>query len=383
MSMNPRPAPPMSTIPFTGKVSDFLKIGVTAAARGDLEAVRSILKAKPRWLHHVGSHGRTMLWEAAHRGKLEMVQYLVKRKADINACGSHYTPYFVEISCYTIARFKKHDKVADYLLEKGAKTNIHTAAFLGDCKAVRKYLSRSLKRLNLSHPQHEMGEKQKGDFDYPLVRVSPPWATPLCYALRGGDLETIAFLIDQGATIKGHERELFIAAKRHPERVKLLLENGADPNHAPEVLPDEGELYEIVSAHGAKSPKVPHGDDLVYLCRGDRGGSPSEVQRLLNLGADVNHQDSKGKTALHRASKAGFVETASILLDHGASVKIEDAKGETPLFEAVRSTIKNTENLKGVIKLLINSGADAHHANRREETPSMLAKKRKITSWLN
>ena len=113
-------------IHFTGKTSDFLKIGVAAAARGDLDAVKAILKAKPNWLHRIGSHGRTMLWEASHRGRLEMVKYLVRRKADIDACGSHYTPYFVEVSCYCIARFKAHQDVADFLLAKGAKLDIHT-----------------------------------------------------------------------------------------------------------------------------------------------------------------------------------------------------------------------------------------------------------------
>ena len=88
----------MPPIAFPGKASDFLKIGVAAAARGDIEAVREILKSRPKWIHRVGSHGRTMLWEAAHKGRLEMVRYLVRRKADINACGTHYTPYFVEVS---------------------------------------------------------------------------------------------------------------------------------------------------------------------------------------------------------------------------------------------------------------------------------------------
>lgn len=121
-------------IEFTGKSSDFLRIGVEAAARGDIEAVREILKIKPKWNKRVGSHGRTMLWEASHRGKFAMVKYLVGRKADVNACGTHYTPYFVEISCFCIARYKKRHDVADYLLSKGAQIDIHTAAYLSDRK---------------------------------------------------------------------------------------------------------------------------------------------------------------------------------------------------------------------------------------------------------
>ncbi|MDE2824389.1 MAG: ankyrin repeat domain-containing protein [Chloroflexota bacterium] len=96
----------MPEIQFPGKASDFLKIGVAAAARGDVEAVRPILEERPGWLTRVGSRGRTMLWEASHRGRLGVVKYLVERGADIDALGTHYTPYFVEVSCYCIARYK-------------------------------------------------------------------------------------------------------------------------------------------------------------------------------------------------------------------------------------------------------------------------------------
>ena len=129
---------------LTGRASDILKIGVAAAARGDLETVRGLLKAKPKWITRVGSHGRTMLWEAAHRGKLEMVKYLVRRGANIDACGTHYTPYFVEVSCYCIARFKGHHQVAEFLLAKGATIDVHTLAFLGDLAQLKKSVSRSV-----------------------------------------------------------------------------------------------------------------------------------------------------------------------------------------------------------------------------------------------
>ena len=59
----------MSQKQLTGKQSDFLEIVVATAARGDLEATREFVDNKPEWIHTVGSHGRTMLWESAYRGK--------------------------------------------------------------------------------------------------------------------------------------------------------------------------------------------------------------------------------------------------------------------------------------------------------------------------
>ena len=307
-------------VKFTGNVSDFLKIGVAAAARGDLDSVREILKHRPKWIKHAGSHGRTMLWEACHRGKLPMVKYLVKRKADINAFGSHYTPYFVDISCYCIARFKKRHEVADYLLDKGAKQNIFSAAYLGDTPAVKKYLSSNRKLLKASHPQHGMAEKNDEGLDF--VPVQQPWATPLCYALRGGNPETVQLLIERGARIKGIETKLFEASDDEPVLVEMLLNSGADAKYAPFAMPGDESLEKLLRSHGRRTPKKILNEELVYVCRGDRGGDAKEVRQLIESGANVNHQDKKGKTALHRAAKAGFEKTIRVLLELDASMEI-------------------------------------------------------------
>ncbi len=360
-------------IEFTGNSSDFLKIGVAAAARGDLEAVREILKSRPKWKTRIGSHGRTMLWEACHRGKLEMVKYLVRRKADLNACGTHYTPYFVEISCYCIARHKKHHDVADFLLSKGARFDIHTAAFLGDVSGIRKLLQESRKSINAGHPQYTMARGRKDGVGF--VLEAAPWATPLVYAMRGGTLETVKYLIKRGATIQGNEEALFNAADDDYEKIKLLLENGADPTYVGQVFSDEKEMFELLSSYGIKkaSNKVVS-SELVYLCRGDRGGNPGEVKRLLRMGADVNFQDHKGKTALHRAAKSGFLPAMKVLFEHGATVDIEDHQGETALFDCIRSTIKKIENKKSAILLLLKNGASKTHCNHKSQTPVAVAK---------
>ena len=366
----------MVDIKFPGKASDFLKVATAAAARGDLTAVDSILDARPQWLSRTGSHGQTMLWEAAHRGKLAMVEYLAARGADINACGTHYTPYFVEVSCYCIARYKKRDDVADFLLAQGAKTDLHTMAFLGDRQGAEDWLKRQPKSLYEGHPQHTMGAMEESGLDFYLAPA--PWATPLCYALRGGDAETVELLIGQGAKIKGYEDDLFIDANNDLDKIRHLLEHGADPGKLPPIPPDAGELFALASSYGAKTPDTDtYSAELVYLCRGDRGGNPAEVKRLLGLGADIDFQDNKGKTALHRAAKAGFVKTIGTLLDYGACADIADTNGETALFEVVHSTIKNDEKRKSAAHLLLKAGADPLRAARKGKTPLSAAKSAK------
>ena len=108
---------------LTGKVSNFLKIGVAAAGRGDLETVRAVLAERPDWLLRVGSHGRTMLWEAAYRGRLAMVDLLLNQGADVHAWGCHFTPLLVDISPYCAAR-AGFAEIVSLLLEHGAEVDL-------------------------------------------------------------------------------------------------------------------------------------------------------------------------------------------------------------------------------------------------------------------
>lgn len=354
-------------IQFTGRTSDFLKIGVKAAERGDLSAVQEILSQKPEWLTRIGSHGRTLLWAASHKGKLDVVRYLVEKGADINASGTHYTPYYVEISCYCIAQFKKHVLVADYLLKQGAEYTIHAAAFLGELHRVKSFIEGDSSLLHAAKPQYEMAGKNDQGLEF--ILAPSPWATPLCYALRGQDELTVTWLIENGAKIKGFEKQLFIAADDHPEMVELLLKNGASHEFAPRALPTDVKLYEVLSSFGIEPPDSESlSEELVYLCRGDRGGDLEEVRVLLDNGANVNHQDKKGKTALHRAARSGFIKTMEVLLSKGASVRLEDKVGEIALFEPIRSTIKNQENRIRAYKLLLANNSDISHQNHKGET---------------
>ncbi|MBI1926182.1 ankyrin repeat domain-containing protein [Candidatus Poribacteria bacterium] len=170
---------------LTGKASDFLKIVVAAAGRGDLQTVRKLVDENPAWVHTVGSHGRTMLWEAAYRGKKHVVQFLVERGADINACGCHYSQHFVEISPYCIAKSMGREDVADYLLENGAQIDIHSAAYLGEVELVLSFLEADVTLVNSQYPQH-----------IDLVM------TPLHYAISGGHREIVERLISYGAEIE-------------------------------------------------------------------------------------------------------------------------------------------------------------------------------------
>ena len=363
---------------LTGKQSDFLKIVVAAAGRGDLEAVRQFLDDKPEWLHTIGSHGRTMLWEAAYRGKLDVVQFLVEQGADINLPGCHLSQHDLEITPYCVARHEGRDDVAEYLLEQGAEIDIHTACYLGNYENVVTLLEKDPNLVNSGYLQSVMLPSGQ---PHSVEHRDTDWATPLCYAIVGGNLKIVELLISKGAQIETHSKLLLDQAvsEGRVDITKLLIDNGADPSMAPRVYDDNSEMSVLLKSHGVPSKDINALDKmgwppLVYVCRGDKGEHPETVLRLLKLGADIDVRSSKGKTALHCAAKAGFAKVIDVLIDNGAKIDAIDNHGETALYEAIRSTIRKREKQRAALVALLNHGANPNIKNKRGLTPLQVAK---------
>ena len=369
----------MPSIQLTGKQSDFLKIVVAAAGRGDLETVRQLLDDNPAWIHTVGSHGRTMLWEAAYRGKLEMVQFLLERGADINLPGCYHIEHRIEITPYCAARLKRRNLVADYLLQHGATLDIHTAAYLNDYDTVHAHLDSDPSLINKGYLQAVMlPSGQPHTFEH----REAAWATPLCYAIVGRNPMIVDLLISRGAIIEPYsERFLDYAVSMDWVAITmLLLNNGADPSKAPRILDDGFEMSRLLKSYGVPPKDINAQNDmgwppLVYTCRGDNGEHPNAVLRLLQLGADINVQNYKGKTGLHCAAKAGFLNVINLLMEKGATIDATDNNGETPLFEAIRSTIKDSEKQRAAVEVLLVEGADPNVKNRKGLTPLQVAQR--------
>ena len=333
---------------LTGRASDFLSVAAAAAGRGDLDTVRAVLAEEPAWIRRVGSHGRTLLWEAAYRGRLEMVDYLLDRGADVDACGCHFTPLLVEISPYCAARYRGHEAVADRLLERGAATDIHTAAFLGDREAVVGHLEREPRLATAEKPQHDAGLR----------------ATVLHYAVSASRLDIVTTLLARGADPRPHSDWLirFAIWRDRADILGALIDGGADPTRAE--MPRSGVSAEVTAVLAARGVRVSvdHAEGgwppLVFQARGDRGGNVDRVRDLLDRGADVNVRNHKGQTALHCAAKAGFTDVVALLLDRGADLNATDDDGRTPLAAALRSTVRDKARIAAVIEMLETAGAD-------------------------
>ena len=151
------------------------------------------------------------------------------------------------------------------------------------------------------------------------------------------------------------------AEERHKEMVKLLLENGAEPDSRNNV----GETSLILAArHGQKAiakQLLEKGADVnangeygTALQAPSAGGHDTVVERLLEKGADVNVTGGHYGTALQAASAGGHDTVVERLLEKGADVNVTGGHYGTAL-QAASAGGHDT-----VVERLLEKGADVN-----------------------
>ncbi|XP_047451897.1 protein phosphatase 1 regulatory subunit 12A isoform X2 [Mugil cephalus] len=121
------------------------------------------------------------------------------------------------------------------------------------------------------------------------------------------------------------------------EEVAALVRQGADINHA-------------------------NIDGLTALHQACIDENAEMVQFLVENGSDVNRGDNEGWTPLHAAASCGFIQIAKYLIEHGARVGVVNSEGELPLDVATEDAMERL--LKGEIK---KQGVDVDKARKEEE----------------
>ena len=186
---------------------------LAVAARGRLPELEALLSANPEYLNRRGNHGRTLLWEACRKGRLEAVEYLLGQGADPRLTGCYNSESHVQLDCFCAARFYQQTDVAARLAKERLKPDIFRASFLGDLARVDALLQRQPHLINAEDPCDE------------IYRVPP-----VAFALAGGQAETLRHLVERGALVDPYSSLLIflIGLLDRPEYLDPLVEAGLD-----------------------------------------------------------------------------------------------------------------------------------------------------------
>ena len=311
----------------------------------DSEAIRRIKKYHPRFAnltHEEMARAKFVLADAQFVIALEhsfeswpKFAKHIETLANARFAASVQDPVFAFIEAACVPRDSGH---ASGALERAEAilaahhhvggSNIHTAAILGDARAVTRFLA--LERRNAT--------AKGGPYGWDAL-------THLCFsrylrldrARSEGFVRSAAALLDAGANANtgwmeaehqphaAWESALYGAAgiAHHAELTQLLLERGADPNdgetpyHAPETY-DNAALKVLV-----RSGKLNEESLSTMLLRKTDWHDYEGLKWLLEQDVDPNRITPWGKTAFHNAVLSdNSLEFFELLLKHGADPAI-------------------------------------------------------------
>jgi uncharacterized protein len=291
----------------------------------------------------------TTIAEAAQSRDLAAVKKLLKEGVDVNAAQGD------GMTALHWAALNGDAEIASMLLYAGANVSAKT-------------------RLGGYTPLHLASQIGNSNVIAPLLAanasvsvLTATGATPLMQAAASGNADSVRMLIENGAdpnvkeTANGQTALMFAAAADRVEVVKLLLSRGANLDETSRVedfakLTVSDDAFGMSQQQPARpAPPPVAGKDVAGVTRpfnyneliskhggltplqfAARQGAMRVVETLVTAGAKVNQQGAGDQTtALVIACINGQFDIANYLLDHGADPNIASVGGVTPLYAAI------------------------------------------------
>jgi ankyrin repeat protein len=330
-----------------------------AAMRGDLEAVRALVKQGAD-VNAAQGDGMTALHWAARKGELELVELLVYAGANPGAVTRNgaYTPLHLASqtgNAGVVRALLKAGANPDAHTSSGGATPLHFAAATGSAEAVRALL--------------------EGGADA-NIRETAWEQTPMMWAAAYNRPEVIRVLLQGGGDVAAiskvedigeREKKAREDERRREARMKALLaaDQPARPAAADAPAGERPAGEAKAKGEGKAAEEKPRararaedGEDetregsnaevplsygelvgekggLTPLLFAVRQGHAEAVTALLEAGAEINQVSADNTTPLLMATINGHFDLARQLLERGADPRLASDAGATPLYAAI------------------------------------------------
>ncbi|XP_061198218.1 E3 ubiquitin-protein ligase MIB2-like [Saccostrea echinata] len=320
---------------------------VKAAARGNLDSIKQILKADKRKVDNI-ENGVTGLQVASNNGHEKVVKFLLERGADINK---------VDKEGNTPLHFAVHGQktaVIKLLLEQKADSSIQNSAGQTALHlAIDRQQIESIKALVIGPCDVHVKDSQGDTSVHAAIRTRQEKilnAVLRTYQVKFHTENTSGYDMLQWAVYNNFKSavELILARCSHclPELVnRRMSNNGFTALH-------------IAAFHNFR--------DCAHI--------------LITKGEmKIDMVDSKGQTPLHLAADQGHLNMVEFLVEFDLKVNAQDKNGNSPLhlaqmknrnFEAAEgSEVNKTNNYILISCLLVEHGAELDIKNKQGKTP--------------
>lgn len=325
-----------------------------ACSKGDLDTVKQILlldvlEKVEIDVNQKSSNRMTPLHLACENNHIEIMKLLIEYGAFINEVDKwKNTPLHIAVN-------KGFKDAVLLLLGNGAVVN------------VRDRFGSSPLHLSVKSHQFEIARLLVlfgADINFKRNGSQHRGFTCLHEAMHRGDVEAVKFLID----LSEHEHVLFhikdefgdpplfkAIAGRHIECIKLLLQHKKETSSLLIHNHRKQNIYHIIASTGSLMIYT-----LISL------SIPQKLEETL-----VSETDLNGRTPLHYAVESNSLSLIQQMVEVGASLDIQDSRGDTALHIAAR------KQLTQLAYFLVLKGANPELKNRRKETPNKLMKSSK------
>ena len=300
------------------------------------EAVKFLLTQKGNDVNKLTHDGRTYIFWAAYKGNVELMEYLLSKGAKTDILDDKGNT----ILNFAASTGQSNTKVYDLCLKNGANLKkdldhnganalLLIAPYDKDFSLLNYFISKGLD----------------------LKSTDANGDTAFNYAAKTGNIPTLKTLIDKG--VKFNDNAMIMASQgtrssentvafyQYLEGLKIkptaIGKNGDNALHAIVRKEKQLDVIKYFLAKGVDVNKADNDGNTPFMLAAAANNDLEVINLLATKLKDINQKNKKGVSALAMAVKSNTSEVVSALISKGADVNITDANGDNLAYYLIQS----------------------------------------------